>query len=77
MDYRRSLPFPPGAARSAVPGGKGSDADFVHGSLAGPGIWHILVGSADNAAKHFKQPLPGAESKKMKVEKIFFEVDAV
>jgi hypothetical protein len=35
------------------------------------------VGSADNAAKHFRQPLPGAESKKMKVEKIFFEVDAV
>jgi hypothetical protein len=35
------------------------------------------MGSADNAAKHFRQPLPGAECKKMKVEKIFFEVDAV
>ena len=59
------------------PARDGSDGDFVHRSLAVPRIWHILVGSADNAAKRFKrQPQRGC-SKKMKVEKTSFEVDAV
>ena len=42
-------PLDPGAARSAAPGRRGPDVDFVERGLARPWIWHIIVGSADNA----------------------------
>jgi hypothetical protein len=48
---------------------------LLTGSLAGPRIWHILVGSANNAAKRFWWLLFGVDCQKVVAEKTSFEVD--
>lgn len=71
-------PVLPAAARSAAAGRK-PGGRFVCGALAGRKKWHILAGSADDAATQIRSTSPKAkaEGKSIKkVEKTSLEVDA-